>query len=113
MLGDTHSCVWPLRTATTPKIHFPAGISVFFPAFNDAPSLPALIDRTFDTLRRVASDYEVIVINDGSVDDTAAVLEELRQKYHPLLRVVTHEVNRGYGAALRSGLAAATKEYIF
>ena len=91
----------------------PGGISVFFPAFNDAPSLPGLLARTFQTLSRIATNYEVIVVNDGSSDGTAQVLEELRQTYHPFLRVVTHDVNQGYGAALRSGFAAATKEFIF
>ena len=59
------------------------------------------------------ADYEVIVVNDGSQDGTAAVLEELRGLYGPRLRVVTHPQNRGYGGALRSGFEAATKEFIF
>ncbi len=92
---------------------FLPGLSVFFPAYNDAPSLPSLLERTFETLRRVASDYEVIVVNDGSTDETAAVLEALRIRYAPLLCVVTHDRNQGYGAALRSGFAAAAKEFIF
>jgi hypothetical protein len=92
---------------------FRGGISVFFPAFNDALSLPSLLATTIATLRRAATDYEVIVVNDGSSDNTAEVLDRLRQDYHPCLRVITHEQNQGYGAALRSGLAAATKEFIF
>mgnify|MGYP000902750002 CR=1 FL=1 len=92
---------------------FSAGISVFFPAYNDAPSLPSLLERTFEVLKRRAADYEVIVVNDGSADDTGAVLEQLRLRYAPYLRVVTHESNRGYGGALRSGFAAATKEWVF
>ncbi len=94
-------------------VSFPAGISVFFPAFNDAPSLPSLIQRTMDTLRAVSRDYEVIVVNDGSTDATAEVLRDLERQYQPFLRLITHEQNRGYGAALRTGLAAATKEFIF
>jgi len=89
------------------------GISVFFPAYNDAPSLPALLEKTFATSCAHFSDFEVIVINDGSRDDTAAVLRQLQQQYHPYLRVITHEQNRGYGGALRSGFAAATKELVF
>jgi len=86
---------------------------VFFPAYNDAPSLPALLATTFAVLERHVADYEVIVVNDGSRDNTGAVLEELCRKYAPLMRVITHEQNRGYGGALRSGFAAATKEYVF
>ena len=88
-------------------------LSVFFPAYNDAPSLPGLIANTFVVLREHVADYEVIVINDGSYDDTGAVLEGLRKQYAPYLRVITHEQNRGYGGALRSGFEAAAKEFVF
>lgn len=88
-------------------------LSVFFPAYNDAPSLPALLEKTFAVLPTLTADYEVIVVNDGSRDDTAEVLARLQQKYGPRLRVVTHEKNMGYGAALRSGFAAATKDLVF
>jgi len=91
---------------------FPS-LSVFFPAYNDAPSLPGLLATTFAVLEAHVADYEVIVVNDGSFDDTAVVLEKLRKKYAPRLRVITHEQNRGYGGALRSGLEAATKEFVF
>lgn len=88
-------------------------LSVFFPAYNDAESLPGLLEKTFATLRAHAADYEVIVVNDGSQDATGEVLEELRRIYYPHLRVITHEHNRGYGGALRSGFAAATRELVF
>jgi hypothetical protein len=92
---------------------FAGGISVFFPAFNDAPSLPSLINRTFEVLRRVAGDFEVIVVNDGSSDATQSVLEDLQQQYGAALRVIRHEKNLGYGAALRTGFSASTKEFVF
>src|SRR5262245_38269258 len=53
-------------------------LSVFFPAYNDAPSLPGLVRKTFETLEQHVEDYEVIVVNDGSRDNTAEVLDELR-----------------------------------
>jgi len=86
---------------------------VFFPAYNDAPSLPALIGKTFAVLERHVADYEVIVVNDGSRDNTGRVLEELQRQYGSRLRVITHPSNRGYGGALRSGLEAARKEWVF
>ena len=89
------------------------GVSVFFPAYNDAPSLPALIGKTFAVLREHVSDFEVIVVNDGSQDNTGAVLLELQREFGAQMRIVTHEVNRGYGGALRSGFEAATKEFVF
>jgi glycosyltransferase involved in cell wall biosynthesis len=91
---------------------FPS-LSVFFPAYNDAPSLPALMAKTFATLEAHVADYEVIVINDGSWDNTGEVLEKLRQQYAPYMRVVTHAKNRGYGGALRTGFASAVKDWVF
>jgi glycosyltransferase involved in cell wall biosynthesis len=93
-------------------VKFPS-LSVFFPAYNDAPSLPGLVRKTFDALREHVADYEVIVVNDGSRDRTAEVLEELCREFSPHLRVVTHVENRGYGGALRSGFASATKDCVF
>jgi glycosyltransferase involved in cell wall biosynthesis len=91
----------------------PFGITAFFPAFNYAPSLPSLVEKTFAVLESCADDFEIIVVNDGSRDRTAAVLDILVRKHGPRLRVVTHETNRGYGAALRSGFEAATKDLVF
>lgn len=88
-------------------------ISAFFPAYNDAPSLPALIGKTFAVLRATGRDFEVIVVNDGSHDNTGEVLLQLQRELGGQLRIVTHPQNRGYGGALRSGFAAATKELVF
>jgi glycosyltransferase involved in cell wall biosynthesis len=88
-------------------------LTVFFPAYNDAPSLPALIGKTFAVLSGSVADYEVIVVNDGSFDNTAQVLLDLQAQHGPRMRIVTHEKNRGYGGALRSGFAAAGKELVF
>jgi glycosyltransferase involved in cell wall biosynthesis len=88
-------------------------LSVFFPAYNDAESLPGLLKRTFDVIPRLTSNYEVLVINDGSTDDTAPVLKSLAEFYTPRLKIITHETNRGYGAALRTGFAACTKDLVF
>ncbi len=90
----------------------PASLSVFFPAYNDGGTVASLVIRAIQTASRLTSDYEVIVVNDGSTDATAQVLDELTRLY-PILRVVHHAVNQGYGGALRSGFAAATKDVIF
>ena len=71
---------------TVPAAKFPS-LSVFFPAYNDAPSLPDLIRRTFAVLEQHVADYEVIVVNDGSRDQTGEVLEDLQRRHGPLLRV--------------------------
>ena len=87
-------------------------ISAFFPCYNDARTIGDLVLEAERQLRSLTDDYEVIVVNDGSTDDSAVVLAELAART-PCLTVVTHERNRGYGAALRSGFTAATKELVF
>ena len=88
-------------------------ISAFFPAYNDAGTIPSMVVTTLLTLREICHDYEVIVINDGSQDHTPQVLDELARIYPDEVRVIHHVKNKGYGGALRSGFAHATKEWIF
>src|SRR5512135_1173600 len=90
----------------------PASLSIFFPAYNDAATIASLVIAAVQTASRLTADFEVLVINDGSTDATALVADELARLY-PQVRVVHHERNRGYGGALRSGFASATKEYVF
>src|SRR5262250_2193906 len=87
-------------------------ISAFFPAYNDAGTIASMVVSTDATLRTLTDDYEIIVVNDGSPDHTAQVLADL-QPHYPHLRIITHERNRGYGGALRSGFKHATKELVF
>lgn len=87
-------------------------ISVFFPAYNDGGTIPSMVLTALMTLRELTDDYEVIVVNDGSADYTADVLDELARRY-PELRVIHHPKNRGYGGALRTGFGSAGKDLIF
>ena len=88
------------------------GLSIFFPAYNDSGTIASLVITALRTARKLTPDHEVIVVNDGSADGTAEILEELASIY-PQVRIVTHEKNRGYGGALRTGFASATQELIF
>ena len=87
-------------------------ISVFFPAYNDEASIGVLVEKALALLPHYTEDYEVIVVNDGSRDGTAAVLDDLART-EPNLRVIHHLRNRGYGGALRTGFLNATKDLVF
>lgn len=89
-----------------------SGISCFFPCYNDAGSIAEMVRRAAETLPLVAETYEITVVDDGSADNSVAILEALQAEV-ACLQIVRHEQNRGYGGALRSGFAAATKEFVF
>jgi glycosyltransferase involved in cell wall biosynthesis len=88
------------------------GLSIFFPAYNDAGTIASLVLVAHMTARELTDDYEVIVVDDGGPDHTGTLCDEMARHF-PWLRVVHHEKNRGYGGALRSGFQAATKDLIF
>jgi glycosyltransferase involved in cell wall biosynthesis len=90
----------------------PAGLTVFFPAYNDSGTIASMVIRAVQAASELTPDFEVIVVNDGSSDATAAIADELARQYHQV-RVVHHPANRGYGGALQTGFRSATKELIF
>ena len=97
---------------SSPSPESRGGLTVFFPAYNDSGTIASLVIAAVQTASRLTPDFEVLVINDGSADETAQVADELARLY-PQVRVVHHVKNRGYGGALRSGFASATKDFIF
>ena len=90
----------------------PAGLSVFFPAYNDSGTIASMVIRAVKAASDLTPDYEVIVVNDGSADATPEIVDELARTYSHV-RVVHHPKNRGYGGALQTGFRSATKELIF
>lgn len=87
-------------------------VSVFFPCYNDEKSIGRLITDTYGYLSNNVRDWEIVVVNDGSVDKSQDVLRRLARKI-PHMRIIRHRTNKGYGAALRSGFSASKKEYVF
>src|SRR5262249_12063244 len=88
-------------------------LSVFFPAHNEAESLARTVTSAVTALERLGlQDLEIILVDDGSTDGTAAIAQRLAAK-DSRIRLVHHPMNRGYGAALRSGFAAARRDWIF
>jgi len=88
-------------------------ISAFFPCYNDGGTIASMVLSALVTLRQVSDDYEVIVVDDHGADYAPLILDELERCHPGEVRVIRHEENRGYGGALRSGFAAATKEWVF
>lgn len=82
------------------------------PAYNEEANIAQAVAKAESALLATGLDCELIVVNDGSRDATGDILRGLTDA-HPLLRIVEHYPNRGYGGALRAGFAAATREWVF
>lgn len=91
------------------KLH---SLSVFYPCFNEAQNIPHLIEEAKDFLPSIAKKFEVIIVNDGSSDNTKAVFKQLA-KQHNWLKMVSHQKNKGYGGALQTGFAKSRYKWIF
>lgn len=87
-------------------------LSVFFPCFNEAANLPVLIDAASQVIPELAKEYELIIVNDGSTDQTKQVAARLIKKYDRV-RLVNHDENKGYGAALQTGFKQSQYDWIF
>ena len=87
-------------------------LSVFFPCYNEEKNIKNTIDKTIPILKKIAQNWEIILINDGSKDNTAKVLEEIKKEYSKQIKIITHNPNRGYGAAFKSGVYNAQYKWI-
>jgi glycosyltransferase involved in cell wall biosynthesis len=92
--------------------HDVSAVSAVFPCYNDGATIGGLVDDVYGALHGLVATVEVIVVNDGSTDGAREVLDALATD-RPWLRVIHHQVNRGYGGALLSGFAAASAPWIF
>jgi glycosyltransferase involved in cell wall biosynthesis len=87
-------------------------LTVFFPAFNEEGIIEKTVTGALEACAPLADDLEVVVVDDGSADQTPAIVERLAAA-DPRVRLIRHGRNRGYGAALRTGFASARKELVF
>ena len=88
-------------------------ISVVLPAYNEALSIKGELKDIFDFLKDNFNDFEIIVVDDGSKDDTYDICNSMVQKLGSRIKVLQHSKNKGYGAALRSGLFSSEKDLVF
>jgi glycosyltransferase involved in cell wall biosynthesis len=89
-----------------------ARLSYFFPAHNEEANLEGLVDEALATLPLLAETFEIIAVDDGSRDATPSIADDLAARHPDVVRAVHHPTNLGYGAALRSGFAAARYELV-
>lgn len=82
------------------------GVVMFMPAYNEAQNLPGVVHEAVECLESRGHPYKVIIVDDGSTDNTVAVFRDLEAVYGGTVVLIRHEQNGGYGAALRTGLRA-------
>ncbi|MFL5724760.1 MAG: glycosyltransferase family 2 protein [Chloroflexota bacterium] len=87
-------------------------LSYFFPAHNEEANVRELVAEALETLPTLAGTFEIIVVDDGSLDSTGAIADELAAANPDVVRAVHHPTNLGYGAALLSGFRAARHELV-
>ncbi len=87
-------------------------ISVFFPCYNEQENVGRTVEKALEVMQKLNADFEAIIVDDGSSDGTGRIADEIAGR-DGRVKVVHHEGNLGYGAALQSGFNAATKELVF
>ncbi|HEX8054582.1 MAG TPA: glycosyltransferase family 2 protein [Thermoleophilaceae bacterium] len=89
------------------------GLSIVLPAYNEEQNVRTAVERALGVLEQVAEDYEVIVVDDGSSDGTSDVVRSLVDEHGDRVRLIVHETNIGYGAAIRTGFDCSRYEFVF
>jgi glycosyltransferase involved in cell wall biosynthesis len=107
--GDATAPATSTEPVATPRV---PRLSYFFPAHNEEANLAGLVEEALAVLPTIADTFEIIAVNDGSSDRTQAIADELTASHPGVVRAVHHPVNKGYGAALRSGFGAARYELV-
>jgi len=88
-------------------------LSVFFPCYNEEKNIQNTVSKAIPVLNKLVKRWEIILINDGSKDNTAKVLEKIKKQYSQEdISIITHNPNRGYGGALKSGLYNSKYQWI-
>ncbi len=94
----------------TPQVE---GISIVLPARNEVANITTAVEKSLAVAERLSPRHEVIVVDDGSSDGTGQAVEALARQHYPRVRLVTHAMNQGYGAALRTGFRHSRFELVY
>ncbi len=95
---------------TQPRL---SSLTIFFPCYNEEANVERVTQAALAVAQRVTDDYEVIIVDDGSTDETGAIADRLAEASAGRVRAVHNRPNRGYGGALQRGFREASKEWIF
>ena len=87
-------------------------LTIFYPCYNEEANVEQTTKAALAAAPKVADDFEIIIVNDGSKDRTGEIADRLASEY-PQVRAVHNNPNLGYGGALQRGFREATKEYVF
>jgi len=87
-------------------------LSVFFPCYNEELNLKGIVTETTHVLKSLVQEYEILIVNDGSIDGTGPLAEKISRHYKNV-RVIHHDKNLGYGAALITGFSNAIYDWVF
>lgn len=111
--GNSMTCVAPSSSlASSDRTKRPWHLSIVLPAYNEEDNIVEAIRRASRAASRFCDDYEILVVDDGSQDDTARLVKSCQER-NPRVRLVAHERNRGYGEALRTGFTNARMDLVF
>jgi len=94
------------------KKHLVSELSVFFPCYNEEKNIQKTVETALPIIKKVTSKWEILIINDGSTDQTVKKAKTLIKKYGSRVRLINHKKNRGYGAAFKSGFYKAKYNWI-
>jgi len=87
-------------------------LSLFLPCYNEEKNLQNTVDKTLPILKKVAKKWELIIVNDGSKDKTGEIAKSIQKTDPKNIKIVTHNPNRGYGAAFKSGFYTAKYQWV-
>jgi glycosyltransferase involved in cell wall biosynthesis len=103
----------PEMSANPPGEETLSGLSIVLPAFNEEDNIETAVQAALEVASKIAREFEVIVVDDGSRDGTAEIVQSLVTDRHPAVRMLRHLDNKGFGAALRTGFSRARYEHVF